>query len=100
MNKNSQQAIKNQIASLRKEIEHHNNLYYVQDQPEISDSEYDSLVQKLLALESEHQEFVSLDSPTQRVGAPPPGRFFQDHSPDSDALLGQCNGGKGTPRFR
>ena len=71
MNKDSQQAIKNKIASLRKEIEHHNNLYYVQDQPEISDSEYDSLVQKLLALESEHQEFNSLYSPTQRIGASP-----------------------------
>jgi len=71
MNKNSQHAIKNKIASLRKEIERHNYLYYVQDQPEISDSEYDSLFQKLLALESQHPEFVSLDSPTQRVGAPP-----------------------------
>lgn len=53
------------------EIARHNYLYYVLDQPEISDEEYDRLFQELVALEREHPELVTDDSPTQRVGAAP-----------------------------
>ena len=53
---------------LRNEIRHHEYLYYVQDQPEISDAEYDALMRQLQALEHAHPELLTPDSPTQRVG--------------------------------
>jgi DNA ligase (NAD+) len=56
---------------LRKQLEHHNFLYYVKDEPEISDAEYDRLFQELQALEEKHPELRSADSPTQRVGGAP-----------------------------
>ena len=57
-----------EILKLRREIEHHNKLYYVMDAPVISDYEYDMLMNQLKALEAEHPELVTPDSPTQRVG--------------------------------
>ena len=60
---------------LRAEIERHNYRYYVLDQPEISDAQYDALFRELEALEREHPEFVTPDSPTQRVGAAPAKEF-------------------------
>jgi DNA ligase (NAD+) len=62
-------------AALRREIEHHNRLYYVLDEPEISDAEYDALLGDLRAIEAEHPELRTPDSPTQRVGAAPLDRF-------------------------
>ena len=62
---------KNRIAELRKQIEHHNRLYYVEAKPEISDREFDRLLEELKALEEKHPEFFSPDSPTQRVGGQP-----------------------------
>ena len=56
---------------LRREIERHNYLYHVLNQPEISDSEYDALFRELVRIEEEHPELRTPDSPTQRVGAPP-----------------------------
>lgn len=53
---------------LRREIEHHNRRYYVLDDPEISDSQYDTLYRRLQGMEREHPEFVTPDSPTQKVG--------------------------------
>lgn len=58
-------------------INHHNRLYYTQDEPEITDFEYDTLMQELLALEVEFPELQSPDSPTQRVGAEPLDAFSQ-----------------------
>lgn len=58
-------------AQLRKEIEHHNYLYYVEAAPIISDREFDRLLQELLELERQHPELVTPDSPTQRVGGQP-----------------------------
>ncbi|MBU0951709.1 MAG: NAD-dependent DNA ligase LigA [Elusimicrobia bacterium] len=58
---------KHLIESLRKEIKHHDHLYYVKSQPDISDTEYDKLIKKLQALEKEHPELITPDSPTQRV---------------------------------
>ncbi|MDH7571763.1 MAG: NAD-dependent DNA ligase LigA, partial [Armatimonadota bacterium] len=63
------------IASLRQQIAHHNYLYYVLDQPEISDAEYDRLMRELQELEAEHPELITPDSPTQRVGAAPAEAF-------------------------
>ena len=60
--------IQKEINKLRREIEHHNKLYYVLDAPEISDYEYDMLMNRLKALEAEHPELITPDSPTQRVG--------------------------------
>lgn len=59
------------IDELRKAIRHHDDLYYVKDQPEISDSEYDRLFRELVELETAHPDLLTKDSPTQRVGAPP-----------------------------
>lgn len=59
------------VRELRKQIEHHNYRYYVLDDPEISDAEYDRLMQELKALEAQHPDLITPDSPTQRVGAAP-----------------------------
>jgi DNA ligase (NAD+) len=61
-------------AELRKEIDHHNHLYYVEAAPVISDRDFDKLLQELIDLEKKHPELATPDSPTQRVGgAPIPG---------------------------
>src|SRR4051795_3595163 len=60
--------IKKEIEVLREQIEHHNDLYYQQAAPEISDFEFDKLLERLKAFEGEHPELVTPDSPTQRVG--------------------------------
>lgn len=59
-----------QLKALRKELNRHSHLYYVEAQPEISDVEFDKLYDQLVALEKDHPELVTQDSPTQRVGAP------------------------------
>ena len=64
-------------AELRREIERHNNRYYVLDDPEISDPEYDALLDELRVLEEENPELRTPDSPTQRVGGEPLERFDQ-----------------------
>ena len=62
-------------AELRRLIEHHNYRYHVLDDPELSDAAYDALYDELTALEGDHPELVTADSPTQRVGAPPADGF-------------------------
>ncbi len=57
-----------EIEQLRAEIERHNDLYYQKAEPEISDFEFDRLLERLKALESQHPELITPDSPTQRVG--------------------------------
>ncbi len=63
--------VQSRISVLKDEIEKHNYLYYVMDQPEISDAEYDRLMQELIRIEQEHPESLTPDSPTQRVGGAP-----------------------------
>ncbi len=63
------------IKELRRQIAHHNLLYYEQDRPEISDADYDALMEELRTLEREHPQLVTADSPTQRVGGAPSGKF-------------------------
>lgn len=65
---NSESDVQNRINELRKLIEYHNDRYYNQDDPEISDYEYDQLSLELRKLEQEHPELAAEDSPTQRVG--------------------------------
>jgi len=64
-----------QIEKLREELRRHEHLYYVLDAPEISDQEYDALMNRLKKLEAEHPELVTPDSPTQRVGGKPAEGF-------------------------
>lgn len=64
-------------ARLRRELERHNRLYYVEDAPEITDAEYDRLFAELQQLEAEHPELATPDSPTQRVGAAPLPEFAE-----------------------
>ncbi|HET9409439.1 MAG TPA: NAD-dependent DNA ligase LigA [Candidatus Sulfotelmatobacter sp.] len=65
------------IDALRDEIRHHEHLYYVLDQPEITDQEFDKLMQELQQLESEHPNLITPDSPTQRVGGKPREGFVK-----------------------
>ncbi|WP_281648257.1 NAD-dependent DNA ligase LigA [Parendozoicomonas sp. Alg238-R29] len=71
------QTIQNEIASLRGEIRLHNHRYYVLDDPSVPDAEYDRLLNRLKALEADNPELVTIDSPTQRVGATPLASFGQ-----------------------
>jgi DNA ligase (NAD+) len=64
-------AVRDRVETLRQTLHRHNILYYVQDNPEIADAEYDLLMQELVALEKAHPDLQSPDSPTARVGAPP-----------------------------
>jgi len=66
---------KTRIEKLRAEINHHNYCYYVLDSPEISDAEYDALMRELKQLEEQYPQFLTTDSPTQRVGAEPLAAF-------------------------
>ena len=63
------------IEKLRDHIRHHDELYYVENAPEISDREYDELLEKLQQLEAAHPELITPDSPTQRVGGRPAEGF-------------------------
>src|SRR5678809_855444 len=62
---------RSEVERLRRELERHNRLYYVEDAPEISDAEYDRLFRELSDLEEQHPELRTPDSPTQRVGGAP-----------------------------
>jgi DNA ligase (NAD+) len=66
---------KREIGKLRDEIRRHEELYYVENAPEISDREYDELLEKLQQLEAAHPELITADSPTQRVGGRPAEGF-------------------------
>ena len=65
------------IEKLRKEINHHNYRYYVLDDPEITDAEFDRLMRELEQLEAKYPELITPDSPTQRVGAEPLKQFAE-----------------------
>jgi len=66
---------KEKIERLRAEINHHNYRYHVLDSPEVSDAEYDGLLRELKQLEGQYPQFLTPDSPTQRVGATPVAAF-------------------------
>jgi DNA ligase (NAD+) len=73
----SRASAEKRAAELRRQIEHHNHRYYVLDEPEVSDAEYDALLNELRDIESEHPDLRTPDSPTQRVGAQPLEKFQQ-----------------------
>ena len=68
-------AVIRKVDDLREALHRHNYRYYVLDDPEISDSEYDRMMQELIRLETDYPELSSPDSPTLRVGAPPLDKF-------------------------
>lgn len=72
---------KEQLERLRAAIRRHAHLYYVQDAPEITDAEYDALFERLRKLEEQHPEWVTPDSPTQRVGGEPRAQFAKVQHP-------------------
>src|SRR6267378_5376695 len=69
--------VEQKIEGLREKVRYHEYLYYVLDNPEISDAEFDTLMQQLKDLESEHPSLVTPDSPTQRVGGKPREGFVK-----------------------
>src|SRR5579864_2622229 len=69
--------VEKKIEALREKIRHHEYLYYVLDNPEISDQEFDRLMQQLKDLEAEHSSLLTPDSPTQRVGGKPREGFVK-----------------------
>ncbi|HEV7770047.1 MAG TPA: NAD-dependent DNA ligase LigA, partial [Solirubrobacterales bacterium] len=77
-------------AELRQELERHNRLYYVFDEPEIGDDVYDALLDELRAIEADNPELRTPDSPTQRVGAPPLERFAQVEHVEQMLSLGNA----------
>ncbi len=70
-----QSTVAKRAAELRELIEHHNYLYYVEAKPEISDREFDKLLDELTKIEGAHPELITADSPTQRVGGQLIGGF-------------------------
>jgi DNA ligase (NAD+) len=83
------QSLLDKAENLRKQIEHHEYLYYVLDQPEITDAEFDALLRELRALEEVHPELRTPDSPTQRVGGAPREGFVK--VPHSSPMLSLDN---------
>jgi DNA ligase (NAD+) len=69
--------VEKKIEALREKIRHHEYLYYVRDQPELSDAEFDKLMRQLKDTEAEHPEMLTADSPTQRVGGKPRELFVK-----------------------
>ncbi len=83
-------SVRKQLQSLRREIEHHNYRYHVLDDPEISDADFDALFDRLLALEAEHPELVTPDSPSQRVGSTPSDAFAPVEHAEPMLSLDKC----------
>jgi DNA ligase (NAD+) len=81
--------VRQQIEELRNEIRRHEYLYYVLDQPEITDAEFDRLMRRLEELEAQHPELVTPDSPTRRVGGKPREGFVT--APHSSPMLSLDN---------
>src|ERR1700704_4491108 len=69
--------LEQKIEGLREKVRYHEHLYYVLDNPEISDAEFDKLMQQLQQLEAEHPTLITPDSPTQRVGGKPREGFIK-----------------------
>src|SRR6202162_957369 len=81
--------LEKKIEALREKIRHHEYLYYVVDNPEISDAEFDKLMQQLTELEADHPELITADSPTQRFGGKPREGFVK--VPHSTPMLSLDN---------
>lgn len=84
------QKIRQEVDELRRQIEHHNRLYYTFAAPEIPDADYDALLSRLEQLEADY-DLVTPDSPTQRVGAEPLSQFAQVTHENPMLSLGKVN---------
>lgn len=84
------EALKRRLEELRQEIHFHNYRYHVLDQPLISDYEYDRLMAELRQIEAEHPEWVTPDSPSQRVGGAPAEKFAKVRHPAPILSLGNA----------
>jgi DNA ligase (NAD+) len=80
--------LERRAAELREQLEYHSRRYYVDDDPEIGDDQYDALLDELRAIEREHPELLTLDSPTQRVGGEPVSRLEKVHHLEPMLSLG------------
>jgi DNA ligase (NAD+) len=78
-----------ELQELRDQLRHHEYLYHVEDSPELTDAQYDALMNKLKSIEKEHPELVTTDSPSQRVGGKPKEGFVK--MPHSRPLLSLDN---------
>src|ERR1700674_142830 len=85
----SSPAIQKKLEALREKIRHHEYRYYVLDDPEMSDADFDKLMNELKRLEAEHPELITADSPTQRVGGKPREGFVK--VPHSSPMLSLDN---------
>ena len=81
--------IEQELQELRDQLRHHEYLYYVEDSPELTDAQYDALMNKLKGIEKEHPELVTADSPSQRVGGKPKEGFLK--MPHSRPMLSLDN---------
>ncbi|MEX0978347.1 MAG: NAD-dependent DNA ligase LigA, partial [Pirellulales bacterium] len=72
-----------EIEKLRDEIRYHDRKYYVEAQPEISDRQYDRLMERLKELEAAHPKLITADSPTQRIGDRPVDQLHSQHQTES-----------------
>jgi len=91
-NSDPRQKAENRAQELHALLHYHNRRYYQLDAPEISDAEYDALFRELTELEERYPELVSAESPTQRVGGAPAGRFRTvTHQPTADAFSRKCD---------
>jgi DNA ligase (NAD+) len=84
------ESARQRAAELRRQLEHHNKRYYVDDDPEIGDDAYDALLNELREIEAGNPELRASDSPTQRVGAPPLERFEQVEHVEQMLSLGNA----------
>jgi DNA ligase (NAD+) len=89
LSKTGAKAAEQRVAELRGQLDRHNHRYYVLDDPEVSDAEYDDLLNELRALEAEHPELLTPDSPSQRVGAQPLSKF--EEVPHLQPMLSLAN---------
>ena len=83
-------ALLQELESLRRQVRHHDHLYYVLAAPTLTDAEYDALFRRLQALEAEHPELVTPDSPTRRVGGRPIDEFQAVEHPVPMLSLGNA----------
>ncbi len=81
-------------AELRKLLEHHGYRYYVLDDPEIGDDQYDALIDELRAIEAEHPELITPDSPTQRTGGEPVSDLVKVRHPEPMLSLANAHSGE------
>jgi DNA ligase (NAD+) len=95
----SSASVRKRVEELRKLVDYHLYRYYVLDDPEISDAEFDRLWDELLELEREHPELQTPDSPTQRVGAPPSEKFEKVDHPTAMGSLEKVTTDEGLEKW-